>query len=86
MSAKEALGDYYKNYSDIYKENDSNMSTIYMAYNKVDDRDCILKIISKKDLQKGDQDFHIELLKKEEEITKICKSENIVNFYRKIEN
>ena len=36
MSTKEALGDYYKDYSDIYKENDSNMSTIYKAYNKID--------------------------------------------------
>ena len=86
MLAKEALGDYYKNYSDIYNESESNMSKIYKAYNKIDDRDCILKIIDKNELEKGDYDFHVERLKKEEEITKLCQCENIVNFYRKIEN
>ena len=85
MSAKEALGDYYKNYSDIFNESESNISKIYRAFNNVDERDCILKVIDKKELQKGDYDFHLERLKKEEEITKLCKSENIVNFYKKFE-
>ena len=85
MSTKEALGDYYKNYSDIFNESESNISKIYRAFNNVDGRDCILKVIDKKELQKGDYDFHLERLKKEEEITKLCKSGNIVNFYKKME-
>ena len=86
MSVKEALGDYYTNYTNIYLESETNMSKICIAYKKEDDSECILKIIDKRELQKGDYDFHLELLKNEEELTKLCTSENIVHFYRKIEN
>ena len=43
-------------------------------------------VIDKKQLEFGDYDFQIEQLKKEEQITRLCNSENTINFYRKIEN
>ena len=44
-----------------------------------------MKIIDKKQLELGEYDFLYKQIKREEEITKICKSENIVNFYQKFE-
>ena len=33
----------------------------------------------------GDYDYFIDLIKREEEIVKLCKCGNIVNIYKKIE-
>ena len=82
---KEILGDYQDDYIEIYFEKESNFSKIYSAYNVKDDRECTLKIISIEELKKGDYDFHLERLKKEEEITRLCNSENTVNIYRKFQ-
>ena len=84
--AKELLGDYWKEYSDICFQSKTNISEIYEAINKKDDRQCCLKIIKKKELQKADYDFHLERLKREEEIMELCNSDNIVKCYRKLEN
>ena len=84
---KDILGQYFNDYSEISsnEENQSNFSEIYNAHNNKYDRDCILKIISKDTLKKVDYDLMIQQLKREEEITQLCASENIVKFYRKIE-
>ena len=44
-----------------------------------------LKVYDKKKLEKGDYDYFMEQIKREEEIIKLCKCENIVNIYRKLE-
>ena len=79
------LGAFKDDYSDIFFESESNISKMYRAYNVNDDRECFLKIISLEELKKGDYDFHLERLKKEEEITRLCNSENTVNIYRKFQ-
>ena len=83
--AKEMLGVYYNDYEDIFLDSESNFSKIYRASNIKENRDCCLKIISLEELKKGDYDFHIERLKKEEEITRLCNSKNTVNLYRKLQ-
>ena len=85
MFIKEQLGEYKDDFSEIFFENESNVSKIYKAYNKKKERSCILKIIDKNELKKGDYDFHINRLKKEEEISRLCNSENTVNIYSKFE-
>ena len=84
--AKELLGKYYNEYKGIIFQSKTNISEIYEAENKKENRQCCLKIIKKKELQKADFDFHMERLKREEEIMKLCSSDNIVKFYRKLEN
>ena len=79
------LGKYKNDYEDLYFVDETNTSTIYRGYNKLYDRDCYLKVISKKQLKLDDYDLRLEQLKREEEITKLCNSENIINFYRRIE-
>ena len=83
--AKQMLGKYYNDYEDIFLDSESNFSKIYRAYNIKENRDCILKIISLEELKKGDYDFHLERLQKEEEITRLCNSKNTVNIYRKFQ-
>ena len=86
MSMNDILEKYNDDYEDIHFEDETNLSKIYIAHNKIDDRDCCLKIINKKQLELGDYDFLIEQFNREEKITKLCNSENTVNFYRRIEN
>ena len=81
----ELLGEYSEDYTDIFFQNKSNISYIYTAYNIKCDRHCCLKIIEKKELQKGDYDFHLERLEREEKIMKLCHSENIIKFYKRLE-
>ena len=79
------LGKYKNDYEDLYFVDETNTSKIYRGYNKFNDRNCYLKIISKKQLELDDYDLRLEQLRREEEITKLCNSENIINFYRRIE-
>ena len=74
-----------KYYSDIYFQSKSNISSIYAANNLKYERNCCLKVIEKKELQKIDYDFHLERLKREEEIMKLCNSDNIIKLYQTLE-
>jgi len=81
----EFLGDYKNNYEDIFNVDENNISKIFKGYNKKEGREICLKVIDKKQIELGDYDFILEQIKREEEITKLCKSENIINFYQKLE-
>jgi len=83
------LGQYKDDYEDInYIEeiSETNNAKFYQAHNKLFNRNCILKVIDKKTLEDGDFDFLMEQINNEEKFTKICNSENTVNFYRRLDN
>ena len=84
------LGEYINEYDkDIqYKEeiNETNNAKFFEAKNKKFNRYCILKVIDKNSLEDGDFDFLMEQINNEEKFTKICNSQNTVNFYRRLEN
>ena len=86
-SQSSQLGNYnYKSdYKDIFSIKKTNHSEIFSAINKETGKNCCLKVISKEKLKNGDYDFLLDRIKKEEEITKLCKSENTIEFYRKLE-
>ena len=89
MSSKNMLGQYKDDYEDInYIEeiSETNNAKFYQAHNKLFNRNCILKVIDKKTLEDGDFDFLMEQINNEEKFTKICNSENTVNFYRRLDN
>ena len=75
---------------DIFKDieyiGEEKYSKFYKAYNIKEERKACLKVISKKELEKGDYDFLLKQIEREEEITKLCKCDNIVNIYNKYEN
>ena len=58
---------------------------IYKAKNIKKNRDVCLKVYDKKILELGDYDYFLEQIKREEEITNLCKSEHTVNIYKKLE-
>ena len=86
-SLSEIFGQYRSDYQDLIHdiEADTNTRKIYNGFNIKNNRQCILKIISKKKLLLGDYDFLIQQINREEEINKICKSENIIEFYRRLD-
>jgi serine/threonine protein kinase len=80
------LGPYSNNYKILAKLDETNLSTIYKAFNITSNREVCLKVIDKEELKKGDYDFLLEQANKEGEITKLCNSEYTINFYGKLEN
>ncbi len=86
-SLSEIFGQYLSDYEDLIHdiEADTNTRKIYKGLNSKNKRPCILKIISKKQLLLGDYDFLNQQINREEEINKICKSENIIEFYRRLD-
>ena len=90
---EELLGPYINNYEDIHEDDDNDEDgyeerdnyQIYRAHNVIRKQNCILKIINKKDLWEGDFDLLMKHIKNEENITKLCKSENILNLVQKME-
>jgi len=81
----EWLGQYAQNYEEILKVEETNLSTIYQAYNIIEKRNCYLKAISKEKMKKGDYDFLLEKVRREEELTQICRCKNVINLYQKLE-
>ena len=79
------LGKYKNDYEDLFFVDETNTSKIYRGYNKIYERDCCLKVISKSELKLGDYDLRLEQIKREEEITKLCNSEYTINFYRRLD-
>ena len=80
------LGEYKDNFKDIFFIGENNYKKFYKVHNIKEERDSCLKVIDKKKLEEGDYDFLLKQIQREEEITKLCKCENIVNIYDKFEN
>ena len=64
--------------------NKSNISKIYEAKNITESKKVYLKIIELKNLEYN-HEYFMEQIKREEEILKLCKSDNIINLNKKIE-
>ena len=79
------LGEYEDDFFDIKLVKKDFIYNLYKAENIKEHRKVSLKVYDKKKLEKGDYDYFIEQIKREEEIINLCKCENIVNIYRKIE-
>ena len=80
------LGPFDIYYNDIFLHEETNFSKIYRCENKETKQLVCLKVIDKNKLKLGDYNYLLEQIKREEEITKLCKSQSIVQFYRKHEN
>ena len=81
---KNILKEYEDNYKIINLINKSNISKIYEADNIKESRKVYLKVIPKKKLKSNYQSF-IKQINREEEIIKLCSSQNIIKLYNKIE-
>ena len=79
------LGKYADEFYNIKLIKKDFIYNLYKAKNFKENRNVGLKVYDKKKIEKGDYDYFIEQIKREEEIIKLCKSENIVNIYRKLE-
>ena len=79
------LGQYIHDYEDIIiLEEEFNNKQVFGAFNTITKRDCVLKVINKKQSKLG-INFLQGQIKREEEITSLCSSEYTVNLYRKLE-
>ena len=79
------LKQYKEEYQEIIFQKESNNGKIFSAYNAINQRNCILKVISKEKLKLGDYTFLINQIKREEELTAICNSEYTVNLFKKLD-
>jgi len=78
--------EFFKQYKDIKLKKKELIYEVYDAINIKDNRNVCLKVYNKKILQKGDYDFFMEIINREEKIVNLCKSDNILKIYRKLEN
>jgi len=85
MSYSQIFEQYSKEFKDIIFEDGSNNNQIFSAFNVINQRSCILKVINKEKLKLGNYTFLKKQIKREEEITLSCNSEYTVNLYRKLE-
>ncbi len=79
------LGQYKDNYEEAIKVKETQLSKIYTALNINQNRTCFLKAISKEQIKKGDYDFLLEKINREEQLTKLCHWKNVVELYKKLE-
>ena len=79
------LGQYKDYYEEVIKIEETQLSKIYSAYNKYYNRPCYLKAISKEQMKKGDYDYLLEKMNREEQLTQLCQCKNVVKLYQKFE-
>ena len=82
---KKILGNYTEFYEDIFLEKTIDNSFIFFAYNKKNNYNCFLRVIDKEKIKSSNYELILEQIKREEEITKICKSDYIVKLNQKYE-
>ena len=80
------LGENEKIFENISFLGGNKINKYYKAFNIIKKRISCLKVIDKKNLENGDYDSLLIQVKREEEILKLCKCDNIVNIYDKYEN
>jgi len=80
------LGENEKIFENISFLGGNKINKYYKAINIIKKRISCLKVIDKKNLENGDYDSLLIQVKREEEILKLCKCDNIVNIYDKYEN
>ena len=79
------LGQYNNEYEIMGLRDETGLCKAYYGTNKNLERDCILKVINKEHIKQLDFDLIMKQLEREEQYTKLCNSENTVNFYKKFE-
>ena len=79
------LSEIRKNYKELFSFEKNNFGALYRGIEKDSGRDVLLKIYDKNLLEKGKKDFLLKQIEREEKLTKICKNENILEFYERNE-
>ena len=79
------LDSYSKDYEDVFFFEQTRLYRLYWAFNISHQRPCMLKMISKEKIKKLDYDFILEQINNSEKYMKLCKSQNIVELYKKFE-
>ena len=79
------LGKYSNEYEVIGLREETGLCKVYFGTNNNLQRDCILKIINKEHINQLDYDLIMKQLEREEQYTKLCNSQNTVNFYNKLD-
>ena len=79
------LGQYSDDYEEVIGIAETPLSKIYSAYNHKKNRNCYLKVTNKNEMKKGEYDFLLQKLQREEQLTRICKCKNVVELYQKLE-
>ena len=79
----EILEKYVNDFEDIVFCEKNNKNDVYAGHNKKEKRDVSLRLIKKEDF--NDYNLLLQKIKNEEIIVNLCKSENILDFYRYFE-
>ena len=77
------LGKYSKNYEEILMIDHTELSKIYVAYNKIQNKECCLKSINKEKIKKDY--FLVQKINSEIQMNTICKSKNVIELYKTFE-
>ena len=84
--SESALLSYLRNqFKDLYLLDKKEYHYTYDAIEIQSDRPVFLKVYDKKLIEDGPKDLLLSQIKREEELTKLCKCENVIDLYYKLE-
>ena len=81
----ELLSIYKKNFKNIYIQEKTKYYITFEATLTDTDKEVFLKVYDKRLINKGPKDFLFKQIEREEKLTHLCKSENVVEIYKKLE-
>ena len=81
----ELLSIYKKNFKNIYIQEKTKYYITFEATLTDTDKEVFLKVYDKRLINKGPKDFLFKQIEREEKLTHLCKNENVVEIYKKLE-
>ena len=81
----ELLSIYKKNFKNIYIQEKTKYYITFEATLTDTDKEVFLKVYDKRLINKGPKDFLFKQIEREEKLTHVCKNENVVEIYKKLE-
>ena len=81
----ELLSIYKKNFKNIYIQEKTKYYITFEATLTDIDKEVFLKVYDKRLINKGPKDFLFKQIEREEKLTHLCKNENVVEIYKKLE-
>ena len=85
MSESELLSIYQDAFENIFIVDKKEYHCFFEATEKISNREVILKVYDKRLIEEGPKELLLKQIKREEELTKLCKCENVIELYEVLE-
>ena len=79
------LSTYKDNFDNVFQLDKKEYNSLFAAIEKESKKEVLLKVYDKRLIEEGPKDLILKQIKREKELTQLCKCENVVELYKVLE-